>query len=292
MRKIIRINNRKYMAVLAAAGISALMPFCTPAASPVVSADGTGASEVQLIGPGGEKGNHTEENRMEENHVGNLPMPQNMAGTVEPDRFVLPEEARVLVAVEGTGGSKCNVYAWEKLEGGWTLKLQTTGYLGKNGMSNHRVMGDKTTPIGVFQLNTPFGQSEPLEGFPADYIKVKESHVWEDDTNRLVDGSDKDGERVGTAAYAGHYDYALDAGFNRNAIPGQGSALFLHCSVSYMDSSSGCVAIAKEQMAEIMKLYGTYGGGACYIAQAPQGTFGQIYDTYGANQGLSPEGNF
>jgi len=219
-------------------------------------------------------------------------LPAAPAIAIEPDRFTLPPEARVLVAVEGTGGSGCIVYVWEKLEDVWTLKLQTIGYLGKNGMSNHRVMGDKTTPIGVFLLNTPFGQCKPLEGFPANYIQVGKSYVWEDDTNRLVDGSTREGERVGTRAYAGYYDYALDAGFNRGAIPNQGSALFLHCSVSSKTYSSGCVAIPKEQMIEIMKLYGAYGDGACYIAQAPRGTFDQIYDTYGSNCGLSPYGSF
>lgn len=78
-------------------------------------------------------------------------------------------------------------------------------------------------------MNTPFGQDDPLEGFPSNYVKVKESHVWEDETNSLVDGSEKEGERVGTGKYAGYYDYAIDAGFNKEAIPNQGSALFLHC---------------------------------------------------------------
>lgn len=216
-------------------------------------------------------------------------------GTQEfPQSFALPEEARVLVIVEGTGGTGCQVSAWEKPDNGWDweLKLRTDGNLGYNGMSNHRIMGDKTTPIGVFQMNTPFGQDDPLEGFPSNYVKVKETHVWEDETNSLVDGSEKEGERVGTDRYAGYYDYAIDAGFNKEAIPNQGSALFLHCMPEGSEFSSGCVQIPKEQMAEIMKLYGSYGDGACYIAQAPQGKFGLIYDTYGTNHGLSPEGDF
>lgn len=208
------------------------------------------------------------------------------------NRFVLPDPARVLVVVEGTGGTGCHVYAYEKTGEGWTLRVDTLGYLGRNGMSNHRTVGDKTTPIGLFQLNTPFGQSPALEGFPSNYIQVDESYVWEDSSNRLVKGSTASGEQVGTFWYKGHYDYVLDAGFNRNAIPNQGSALFLHCTVPEKSDTSGCVGIPKEQMAAIMRLYGTYGDGACYIAQAPQGTFAWIYDSYGANQGLSPEGNF
>ena len=45
-------------------------------------------------------------------------------------------------------------------------------------------------------------------------------------------------------------------------------------------------------MAEILKLYGVYGDGACYMALAPAGTFDQIYSTYGTNMGLSPKGIF
>ena len=90
------------------------------------------------------------------------------AGTADASRFVLPEEARVLVIVEGTGGTGCNVYAFERSSaaGIWEKRLETTGHLGMNGMSNHRHSGDKTTPIGVFKMNTPFGQATALEGFP------------------------------------------------------------------------------------------------------------------------------
>ena len=45
-------------------------------------------------------------------------------------------------------------------------------------------------------------------------------------------------------------------------------------------------------MEQILILYGTYGNGACYIAQAPKGTFSLLYESYGANDGLSPDGDF
>ncbi len=213
------------------------------------------------------------------------------AGSADVSRFVLPDEARVLVVVEGTGGSLCNVYAFERssVNGTWTKQVETTGHLGMNGMSSHRHSGDKTTPIGVFKMNTPFGQAKALEGFPSDYIQVDDSYVWEDDTNKLSRDTSKEGERVGSSGYAGYYDYAIDAGFNPNGIKNQGSALFLHCAGEFKDYTSGCVAIEKDQMIQIMKLYGKYGSGASFIAQAPKGTFEQIYNTYGTNQGLSPD---
>ncbi len=217
-------------------------------------------------------------------------LPAGVMATFDVNLFRLPQEARMLVVVEGLSGSDCGVYAYELTAEGWMLRLCTPGIMGRNGMSSHRTVGDKTTPVGLFQLNTPFGQCAPREGFPADYIQVNKSHVWSDSANRLVEDAREGGEHVGRAGYAGHYDYVLDAGFNRNAVPGQGSALFLHCLKESAVDTSGCVAIPKEFMAQIMCLYGAYGGGACYIAQAPAGGFGPVYDSYGANNGLSPDG--
>ncbi len=52
------------------------------------------------------------------------------------------------------------------------------------------------------------------------------------------------------------------------------------------------MAIEKDQMAQIMKLYGKYGSGASFIAQAPKGTFEQIYNTYGTNRDCRRKGTF
>ena len=49
------------------------------------------------------------------------------APTFDPARFVLPDLAKVLVAVEGTGGSTCKVYAYEKIDGVWKLKVTSDG---------------------------------------------------------------------------------------------------------------------------------------------------------------------
>ncbi len=214
-----------------------------------------------------------------------------------PEKFVLPQDASVLVVVEGRGGTSCQVYAYEKNANGtdgtgWTKCLEVAGHLGRNGMSNDRHEGDKTTPIGVFRMNTPFGQAQALEGFPSDYIQVDDSYVWEETSNKLVKGSIEKGERVGAQGYAGYYNYVIDAGYNLNAVTGRGSALFLHCDVPGDTETSGCVEIPEADMIAIMKLYGKYGSGHSYIAQAPQGTFDQIYGSYGTNNGLSPEGMF
>ncbi len=208
------------------------------------------------------------------------------------EKFVLPEDAASLVVVEGTYGAECYVHVFEKGENGWEKRLQTNGWFGHNGLSNNRTAGDNTTPIGVFQMNTPFGQSEALEGFPANYIQVDSSYMWAGDINALCRDLTKSGEQVGTPGYWPMYEYVIDMGYNRNAVPYKGSALFIHCKEENEDGTAGCVAIGRDEMIEIMRLYGKYGDGRCYIALAPFGTFDRIYGTYGTNNGLSPEGDF
>ena len=206
--------------------------------------------------------------------------------------FELPEDAAVLVVVEGTYDTECKVHAYVKTEEGWTKQFQTDGWLGYGGLSNNRTAGDETTPIGLFRMNTPFGQEEPQEGFPENYIRVDEGYVWDEETNKLRQDLTKSGELVGTAAYLPQYVYVLDMGYNKEAIRYKGSALFIHCKEENEDGTMGCVAVEKERMAELMRLYGTYGDGRCYIALAPFGTFDKVYDSYGVNHGLSPDGTF
>ena len=205
------------------------------------------------------------------------------------EKFLLPEDASVLVVVEGTFGTECFVHAFEKNEGNWEKRFQVNGWLGYNGLCGDRVVGDRTTPIGVFQMNTPFGQEKPLEGFPKNYIQVDGNYVWDEETNRLVRDHTRSGERVGTAGYLPQYQYVLDMGYNKYGYKERGSALFIHCKEVNEDGTMGCVAIDKDRMIELMRLYGKYGDGRCYIALAPFGTFGEIYETYGTNYGLSPQ---
>jgi len=211
-----------------------------------------------------------------------------------PDAFVLPDGAQALIVVEGTGnGSECALFAYEKDAGGWKLSMSADGYLGQNGMSNNRTCGDRTTPIGVWRADTPFGQKDRIEGFPADYIKVDESYTWDEKTNRLVkDDPQAIGEKVGTSRYKGYYDYVLNMGYNINAVENKGDALFIHCGMDGDTDTSGCIEIAEPYMVELMKLYGRHEPGTVYVACGPKGKIAMLYEAYGVNNGLSPDGDF
>ena len=154
--------------------------------------------------------------------------------------------------------------------GTWEKQLETTGHLGMNGMSNHRHSGDKTTPIGVFKMNTPLRSGQSPGGFPSDYIQVDDTYVWEDDTNKMSRDLSKEGEQVGSSGYAGYYDYAIDAGFNQAALKIRVPRCSCTAPVS-LRITPPAVGHREDQMAQIMKLYGKYGSGAVVYRAGAEG---------------------
>ena len=114
------ISRRKGAAAGLMAGVLAVMPVMgsRAMAAPVINSGEADAQSSHMAGPGQEE-------------------------TVRPERFVLPAGARVLVAVEGTGGSSCQVSVYERETEGsaaWSLKMATPGYLGHNGIDRKSVV--------------------------------------------------------------------------------------------------------------------------------------------------------
>lgn len=210
----------------------------------------------------------------------------------DPDQFVLPEEAEVLVVVEGNEDRTCLVTAYEKSDGSWKSVFAVNGNTGQNGMSKNRVEGDMTTPVGVWLMNTPFGQKPAQEGFPSNYLNVTDrSYVWTKDSNDLVYDPEGrlDGERIGSDYYSVCYDYVINSGYNANKVSNKGSAIFIHCQGMQAGTSAGCIKIPEENMIELMKLYGKHGDGKCFIAVGITGEIDKLYDKYGTNNGLEAQ---
>lgn len=226
-----------------------------------------------------------------QSNSGNSGLSTNTSTDYDLNSFSVANNANLMVVVEGTGGSNCAVKAFEKLGSTWVERVNTIGVLGENGMSANRTEGDKTTPVGVFKMNTPFGQADALDGFPSDYIKVDEHDYWSSETstyNKYVRDETRvvAGEAIGTSGFAEIYDYAIDSGYNISGTAKKGSALFLHCTKANKVSTSGCVAIPKDEMATIMKLFAKYENNS-YIIQGIKGSVKDLYNAYN-DAGLSP----
>ena len=199
------------------------------------------------------------------------------ASGLEIDKINIPADSQVLITLAGSSTldtGELNVYT-KGDDGAWkTVYAGVRAKYGMNGLYKEKE-GDSKTPVGVFKMNTPFGIADSVEGFPDNYIKVDSDMYWNGDSasdryNKLVNAKEYTAfDRSASEHlinYSGYYDYCIDTGYNYEGTPYRGSAIFLHCVVND-EHTHGCIAIPKEYMTEIMKLYSE---GNTYIA---------IYDT-------------
>lgn len=137
--------------------------------------------------------------------------------------------------------------------------FEIEAFLGRNGVTINKKEGDLKTPIGTFNLGIAFGMHDIQKELKIPYIQINKDLYWVDDVNsryynQLVDiqkiSKDwKSAEHL--SDYPRQYEYAMEIKTNPENIPGNGSAIFLHCSVQ--KPTAGCVAIEKEKMLEILK---------------------------------------
>lgn len=213
---------------------------------------------------------------------------QETEKSYDVNRLQLPEDAQRLVVVEAEGlQARVSLYgkdlpvqegAEAAAPGEWSLICETgEGLIGRGGMGKVWE-GDEKTPAGLYKMNTPFGTSPKLEGFPDNYLQVDGRYYWNGDSesdryNKLVntdeytDFNRSKSEHLST--YGGiAYNYCIDTGYNPEGTPYKGSALFLHCSAG--KNTAGCIAIPEAAMVEIMK---GYVEGKTYILLESKGNF-------------------
>lgn len=182
---------------------------------------------------------------------------QTAEAAIYPAKYKIPKETRQLILARYKKNSKGKLYFYQrKAEGTFKKKLSCTAYFGKKGIGKKKE-GDKKSPKGLFTLDQSFGiLKNPGTKMP--YIKVNSKYYWCSDSkskyyNTLI-RSDKTkhkckGEHL--YKYKGYYDYAVSIGYNKDQVPGKGSAIFLHCSKK--KATGGCIAIEKKYLKKILK---------------------------------------
>jgi L,D-peptidoglycan transpeptidase YkuD (ErfK/YbiS/YcfS/YnhG family) len=135
--------------------------------------------------------------------------------------------------------------------------------LGKGGVTAAKREGDGATPIGVFALRRLWFRRDraarPCCGLP---MRVTlRTDGWCD-----APGHRRYNKPVTLPFGPSHermwrddhlYDIVIEIGWNdRPAIPGRGSAIFLHLSRPGYTPTEGCVAIAKDDMRKLLPLIG------------------------------------
>ena len=168
-------------------------------------------------------------------------------------------QAEQIVLVDYTGGSNATLSVHEKKAGVWKQVFQCPAYVGKNGIGK-TVEGDKKTPVGTFNLTTPFGiKDDP--GAKMAYTKVTKYHYWcgASDSgyyNQLIDERVTDRKHTSSDEYLidykGVYNYCMFIDYNAAGEPHKGSCIFLHCTGSNK-YTAGCVAVSEDAMAKIIR---------------------------------------
>ena len=150
------------------------------------------------------------------------------------------------------------------LENKHTLKIKEFYFkccIGKGGLSNKKIEGDKKTPIGTFGIEKLFFRKDRVKK-PQTSIKCKKiikNMGWCDDINfpkkynRLIKvGGKIKHEKLRRKDYK--YDLLIPIKYNfKNPVVGLGSCIFIHLTKNYKPTA-GCIALSKKDFLIILKL--------------------------------------
>lgn len=133
--------------------------------------------------------------------------------------------------------------------------------IGKNGLSNNKIEGDKKTPIGTFEIEKLYYRKDKinLPKTKLQCIQIRPNMGWCDDvrnqksynkliyTNKLIHH-----EKLYRKDFK--YDLLIPIKYNfKKRILGKGSCIFLHLTKNYK-STAGCIALNKKDFLIMIKI--------------------------------------
>ena len=145
-----------------------------------------------------------------------------------------------------------------------TLKVDDFSFkcvIGKNGISNNKVEGDKKTPKGIFGIENLYYRKDKINKIQTKLrsIPISKSMGWCDDVknkkyyNKLI----KIGNKIKHEKLFRNdrkYDLLIPIKYNyKKRILGKGSCIFLHLTNNYKPTA-GCIAINKNDFLIMLKI--------------------------------------
>jgi L,D-peptidoglycan transpeptidase YkuD (ErfK/YbiS/YcfS/YnhG family) len=170
--------------------------------------------------------------------------------------------ATQVVSVTGDGGSSAKVDVFGRTAAGWQpIRVGIPAFVGSNGMAPQTHDGQAKTPMGVFTLDFAFGTA-PNPGGGLQYVQVGPDHWWDGDmkspTYNTMQVCKKAQCPFNTDPASGtenleipQYVHAVVMGVNKERVPGNGGAFFLHATDG--GPTAGCVAIDDGALVDIMQ---------------------------------------
>ena len=133
--------------------------------------------------------------------------------------------------------------------------------IGKNGLTNNKIEGDKKTPIGTFEIEKLYFREDRIKKplTLLECIKIKKDMGWCNDVrfpkkyNKLIKiEKNIRHEKLKRKDYK--YDLFIPIKYNfKKPITGLGSCIFIHLTKNYKPTA-GCIALDKKDFLIILKL--------------------------------------
>lgn len=150
---------------------------------------------------------------------------------------------------------------YQPLTNRWLPVNETLAVIGKNGMTREKKEGDMKTPIGLFQMGTGFGTRPAPSPSSWPYRLAGQNDYWVDDPlspdyNQWVcySGDPRSRWQSFEQLAIPPYTYAAVIRYNDSpVVPGKGSAIFFHIWSGPESYSAGCVTVAEEEVAKVLR---------------------------------------
>jgi L,D-peptidoglycan transpeptidase YkuD (ErfK/YbiS/YcfS/YnhG family) len=133
--------------------------------------------------------------------------------------------------------------------------------VGRNGLSAHHREGDGTTPTGTFRVGPVVYGIDPDPGVSLRYHRLACGDWWDEDPRSATYNMFRHVACGARPAFGGgsealwrispQYRYFAVIGFNTGAVPGHGSAIFLHVSAGH--PTAGCVSLPESQLLRVLR---------------------------------------
>ena len=131
--------------------------------------------------------------------------------------------------------------------------------IGRNGIKKKKLEGDGCTPEGTYSLGPLYYRSDRIKKLKTNFnaIPIKKDMFWSDcpqseHYNKLIRFKDTSYENL----YKRNHTYDIVIVINYNISPiikGNGSAIFLHLAKKDFSPTSGCIALKKKCIFEILE---------------------------------------
>ena len=170
--------------------------------------------------------------------------------------------ATQVISVVGVGGSNAKMDVYERMGAGWQpVGAGIPAHVGAAGMAPETHDGQMLTPMGVFTLDFAFGTAANPGG-GLQYVQVGPNHWWDGDmkspTYNTMQVCEKSQCAFDTNPKSGtenldipQYKHAIVMGVNKQRVPGNGGAFFVHTTDG--GATAGCVSIDDATMVEITR---------------------------------------